>query len=295
MEQYNDETTRIAPQEENPVPQQPYQEPYAQPVPPTYQAPPVYDMPPVPPVPPTPEQPVYGQPMYQPPYAPAPAPKKKNVLLIVLPIVLVVLLAAAAAVYFLVFNGTPVDEIEFDDASLTMQIGDVYTLDYEITPDDATKLDLTWKSDDKTVATVKDGKVTAVAEGTCTITVTAESGATDTCKITVKPLMAEEDERLLGRWEVAMTYFDGELQPFSNSSTYLILNDDMTGVFYLGDSVYNITSWGFKQNSNDTDLYTVAMEGLGTVSFGYSTEVGSALYGNLVLILDSDNMLILER
>lgn len=295
MEQYNDETTRIAPQAENPVPQQPYQEPYVQPVPPTYQEPPVYDMPPVPPVPPTPEQPVYGQPMYQPPYAPAPAPKKKNVLLIVLPIVLVVLLAAAAAVYFLVFNGTPVDEIEFDDASLTMQIGDVYTLDYEITPDDATKLDLTWKSDDKTVATVKDGKVTAVAEGTCTITVTAESGATDTCKITVKPLMAEEDERLLGRWEVSMTYFDGELQPFSNSSTYLILNDDMTGVFYLGDSVYNITSWGFKQNSNDTDLYTVAMEGLGTVSFGYSTEVGSALYGNLVLILDSDNMLILER
>ena len=295
MEQYNDETTRIAPQAENPVPQQPYQEPYVQPAPPTYQEPPVYDMPPVPPVPPTPEQPVYGQPMYQPPYATAPAPKKKNVLLIVLPIVLVVLLAAAAAVYFLVFNGTPVDEIEFDDASLIMQIGDVYTLDYEITPDDATKLDLTWKSDDKTVATVKDGKVTAVAEGTCTITVTAESGATDTCKITVKPLMAEEDERLLGRWEVSMTYFDGELQPFSNSSTYLILNDDMTGVFYLGDSVYNITSWGFKQNSNDTDLYTVAMEGLGTVSFGYSTEVGSALYGNLVLILDSDNMLILER
>ncbi len=297
MEQFNDETTPLNPQEETPIPQQPmYQAPYAQPeqapADPEYQTPPVYQ---TPSVPPTPEQPIYGQQMYQSPYPPASAPKKKNALKIVLPIVIVVLIAAAVAVYFLFFNKTPIDSIDLDDDSLTMEIGDVYTLDYEITPDDATELELTWKSDDKSVATVRDGKVTAVDEGTCTITVTAESGATDTCKITVKPLMAEEDERLLGRWEVAMTYFDGELQPFSNSSTYMLLNEDMTGVFYLGDSVYNITSWGFKQNSNDTDLYTVAMEGLGTVSFGYSTEVGSALYGNLVLILDSDNMLIFER
>ena len=228
-------------------------------------------------------------------YPDAPAPKKKNTLKIVLPIVLVLLVAAAVAVYFLFFNGTPIDEIKFDDASLTLQIGDEHTLAYEITPDDATELELTWKSDDKSVAAVKDGKVTAVAAGTCTITVTAESGATDTCEITVKPPMAEEDERLLGRWEVALTYFDGELQPFSNSSTYLTLNDDMTGVFYLGDSVYNITKWGFQQSSDSTDLYSVEMENIGTVSFGYSTDTSSALYGNLVLILDSDNMLILER
>ena len=92
-----------------------------------------------------------------------------------------------------------------------------------------------------------------------------------------------------------MTYFDGELQPFYNTSTYMLLNEDMTGVFYLGDSTYHITSWGFKQSSDGTDLYSVVMEDLGTVSFGYSTDSSSALYGNLVLILDSDNMLIFER
>lgn len=307
MEQFNDETTPLNPQEETPIPQQPmYQAPYAQPeqapAAPEYQAPyaqpeqasaaPEYQ---TPPVPSTPEQPIYGQPMYQQPYTPAPAPKKKNMLKIVLPIVIVVLIAAAVAVYFLFFSKTPIDSIDLDDASLTMEIGDVYTLDYEITPDDATELELTWKSDDKSVATVKDGKVTAVAEGTCTITVTAESGAKDTCEITVNPLISKEDERLLGRWEVAMTYFDGELQPFYNTSTYMLLNEDMTGVFYLGDSTYYITSWGFKQSSDGTDLYSVVMEDLGTVSFGYSTDSSSALYGNLVLILDSDNMLIFER
>ena len=286
MEQFNDETTPLAPQEENPIPQQPdYQAPYAQ-------QEPAYQMPPVPP---TPEQPIYGQPMYQPPYTPAPAPKKKNTMKIVLPIVIIVFIAAAVAVYFLFFNKTPIDSIDLDDASLTMEIGDVYTLDYEITPDDATELELTWKSDDKSVATVRDGKVTAVAEGSCTIIVTAESGAQDTCEITVKPLISEEDERLLGRWEVAMTYFDGDLQMFSNDSTYLLLYEDMTGVFYLGDSVYTITSWGFKQNSDGNDLYSVVMEDLGTVGFAYATDSSSALYGNLVLILDSDNMLILER
>ena len=299
MEQFNDETTPLAPQEENPIPQQPVdQAPYVQqeqaPEAPAYQMPPVSQMPPVPP---TPEQPFYGQPMYQPPYSPVPAPKKKNTLKIVLPIVIgaLILIAAALAVYFLLFSKTPIDSIDLDDASLTMEIGDVYTLDYEITPDDATELELTWMSDDKRVATVEDGKVTAVAEGSCTITVTAESGAQDTCEITVKPLISEEDERLLGRWGVAMTYFDGDLQMFSNDSTYLLLNEDMTGVFYLGDSVYTITSWGFKQNSDGNDLYSVVMEGLGTVGFAYATDPSSALYGNLVLILDSNNMLILER
>ena len=274
MEQVNDKTTPLTPQGENPFPQQMDCQPLnAQPeqpyVPPMYQTPPIYQTP--------------------------PAPKKKNPLKIVLPIVLVVLIAAAVAVYFLFFNKTPIDEIELEDTSLTMQIGEDAMLYYVITPDDATELELTWMSDNTSVATVEDGKVTAVAEGTCTITVTAESGAMDICRITVEPPIAEEDARLLGRWEVAMTYFDGELQSFSNSSTYMLLNEDMTGVFYLGESVYNITSWGFKQSSEGTDLYTVVMEDLGTVSFGYSTDASSSLYSNLVLILDSQNMIIFER
>lgn len=321
MEQSNEESTQFVPQEEMSTPQQPEQptpsapqmpsEPIADPMPFAPQMPSAPPTDQIPPVPPVPEQPVYGQPTYQQPFIPAqeqpiygqpmyqqpfpPAKKKKNTLKIVLPIVIVLLIAAAVAVYFLFFNGTPIDEIELDDSALTLKIGDEYTFDYGITPDDATELELTWKSDDESVATVKDGKVTAVAEGSCTITVIAESGAQDTCEITVKPPISEEDERLVGRWEVVMTYFDGDLQTFSNDSTYLLLDEDMTGVFHLGDSVYNITSWGFQQSTDGSDLYTVVMENLGTVGFAYATDSSNALYGNLVLILDSENMLILER
>lgn len=221
--------------------------------------------------------------------------KKKNARKIVLPIVIALLLAAAVAMYFLFFNETPIDEIRLAETTLTMQVGDVYPLAYEITPDDATELELLWKSDNESVATVRDGMVTAVAEGACTITVTAESGAQALCEITVVLPMAEEDARLLGRWNIAMTFFDGDLQEASDTSSYMLLNEDMTGVFYLNDSVYQITNWGFQMNSSSSDLYTVEMENFGTVSFGYATDPSGSLYGKLLLILDAENILIFAR
>lgn len=157
MDQFNDETTPLAPQEEAsappPVPEQPAYQPPVQPQQPAYQ-PPVQ-----------PQQPMYQQPYqaaYQPSYQPeVPAPKKKSALKIVLPIVIVLLVAAAVAVYFLFFSGTPIEEIELDDSALTLAIDDSVTLDYDITPADATETELTWKSSDESVATVSGGKVIA--------------------------------------------------------------------------------------------------------------------------------------
>lgn len=310
MDQFNDETTPLTPQEEAPMqPQQPVSEQpaYQPPAPPQQPVSeqPAYQ-PPVPPQQPVyqqsaydPQQPMYQQPYqaaYQPPYQPeAPAPKKKSALKIVLPIVIVLLVAAAVAVYFLFFSGTPIEEIDLEDSALTLAIDDTATLDYDITPADATETELTWKSSDESVATVSGGKVIAKGEGTCTITVTAESGVKDTCKITVEPPIAEEDARLLGKWEVTMTYFDGELENFYGNQAYMVLNDDMTGTFYLGNDTYEIISWGYTASSNGTDIYSVRMEVLGSISFGYSTDASSSIYGQLLMFLDSQNMLVLEK
>lgn len=44
---------------------------------------------------------------------------------------------------------------------------------------------ITWESSDPAVATVEDGKITAVAEGVCSITASLENGASATCRVMV--------------------------------------------------------------------------------------------------------------
>lgn len=63
-------------------------------------------------------------------------------------------------------------------ASLTMSVGDMpQAITATVTPENATNKNVMWHSSDTRVATVSDdGKITAVAEGMATITVTAEEG-----------------------------------------------------------------------------------------------------------------------
>jgi hypothetical protein len=77
--------------------------------------------------------------------------------------------------------------ISMNTSDLSMSIGDTDTLEFTITPADATNQNVTWESSDTNIATVSsNGLVTAVAEGTATLTVTTDDGAfTATCTITV--------------------------------------------------------------------------------------------------------------
>ena len=71
--------------------------------------------------------------------------------------------------------------------TLTLETGASETLTASIAPKDATNQKVSWKSDKPEIATVDaSGKVTGVAKGTATITVTTEDGGkTATCKVTV--------------------------------------------------------------------------------------------------------------
>ena len=77
--------------------------------------------------------------------------------------------------------------VSLDKTNLNLNPGKGGTLIATITPDNATDKSVEWKSDDTGVATVNEnGKVTAVAEGTATITVTTTDGNfQDTCTVTV--------------------------------------------------------------------------------------------------------------
>ena len=84
-----------------------------------------------------------------------------------------------------------VSEIEVESISLdkqTLKVGPGKTseaLVVTFTPSNATNKTITWSSNATSIATVTDGKVTGVKEGTATITATTANGKTATCNVTI--------------------------------------------------------------------------------------------------------------
>ncbi len=79
-----------------------------------------------------------------------------------------------------------VESVSLDKTSITLTEGDSQTLTATVYPANATNKKVSWKSSDESIATVNNGKVTALKAGTATITVTTEDGGkTAACQVTV--------------------------------------------------------------------------------------------------------------
>ena len=74
--------------------------------------------------------------------------------------------------------------VSVSKTALSLKVGDTSTLTVTIKPTDATNKTATWKTSNAKIATVSNGKVTAVGAGTATITVTVD-GKSATSKVTV--------------------------------------------------------------------------------------------------------------
>ena len=75
--------------------------------------------------------------------------------------------------------------VSLNKTALTLDVGKSYTLTKTVSPSNAVT-SYTWSSSNTSVATVdKNGKVTAKASGTATITVKTSNGKIATCKVTV--------------------------------------------------------------------------------------------------------------
>ncbi len=93
-----------------------------------------------------------------------------------------------AKCYVTVYNKeVKVKKVSLNKKKATLDIGGQITLKAKIKPTGATNKKVTWKSSDKSVATVNSsGVVTAVGSGSCTITVKTKSGKKKAkCNITV--------------------------------------------------------------------------------------------------------------
>ena len=90
-------------------------------------------------------------------------------------------------------NPVTVSKITLNKTSLTLSKGKSSTLTATLKPSNATNQTLTWLSSNPKVAKVSaDGKVTAIKDGTATITCKAANGKTATCKVTVKNIAATD-------------------------------------------------------------------------------------------------------
>lgn len=87
--------------------------------------------------------------------------------------------------------------VSLDQPSLTLEVGSTGNLTATVAPDGATNKSVSWSTSNSDVATVNNGVVTAVAEGTATITVTTDDGGfTADCAVTVlAPVTPEPPEQ----------------------------------------------------------------------------------------------------
>lgn len=80
----------------------------------------------------------------------------------------------------------PVSGVSLNKTNLNLTVGGSETLTATVLPANASDKTVTWQSANPGIATVVNGKVTAVAVGTTTITATAADGKTANCTVTVK-------------------------------------------------------------------------------------------------------------
>ena len=109
--------------------------------------------------------------------------KKKKTLPLILGIAAAVILVIILAVSMM---KPKVESVSISQSSVELRVDDTTSVSCTIYPVEAAEdAEVTWSSSDSSVARVSGGQITAVGEGTCTITVTAD-GVVDTMTVTVK-------------------------------------------------------------------------------------------------------------
>lgn len=103
-----------------------------------------------------------------------------------------------------------ITEITLSSTSASVDVGKTLQLTAEIKPENATNKNLSWKTDDKAIATVNsEGKVTAVKAGVTNITCSA-NGVEASCTVTVKGESKDDSD---SKENVTIIYQYGHYNP----------------------------------------------------------------------------------
>ena len=168
-----------------------------------------------------------------------------------------------------------VTSVSLNKTSLTLEIGESETLTATVLPSNATDKSVTWTSSDQSVATVANGKITAIGSGTATITATTSNGKTATCTVTVTNPYADFSFTLSGNGYA--------LTGYSGTDTEVVVPAE-----YMGKSVTIINSRAFYDCSFITKITLPdTIKEIGSSAFGYCTSLQTIEIPACTRILDS--------
>lgn len=117
-----------------------------------------------------------------------------------------------------------VESVSLDQTEVDLKVGESVTLTPTVAPATATDKTVTWSSDKPEIAKVENGKVTAVAAGEATITVTTTDGKkTATCKVTVTEEKKDETVTLkAGEQKTLVTKTDAAAKTRTENTVLVI-------------------------------------------------------------------------
>lgn len=143
--------------------------------------------------------------------------------------------------------GVPVEDIKLNNTSLSLNIGDTYTLKATIEPNNAETRSVKWESEDNSIATVDDnGLVTAIGPGNTKIVVSADD-VTVECNV----LVSKNIDAKIGYFY----YSDGTY------SEELDLEKEPIGIiFWLGDPTIHDSTLR-KEHPECTNGLVVSLDG----------------------------------
>lgn len=145
-------------------------------------------------------------------------------------------------------SSASVTSIKLNKTSLTLGVGETYTLSKTISPTNATAT-YKWTSNNSNIASVSSsGKVIAKKAGTTTITVTTNNGKQDTCKVTVKKapssVTISKSNITLGVGETSEVYELTNDRSYASSFTWSSSNNSVATIKKTTANKAKITAKG---------------------------------------------------
>ena len=128
--------------------------------------------------------------------------------------------------------------VSLDKSTDTVEAGETITLTETVAPSNATDQSVTWSTSNASIATVSNGVVTGVSQGTARITVTTtDGGYTDYCDVTVTPAVTYEYVQT-NTMQVGKQYLIAD----GNSGTVHLLTNESGGTRLLKAATATVTN-----------------------------------------------------